>query len=81
MRLKFGYLNMIGISHKILIKKNITLFKSTTMLCGTENIPYNNHEYSPHSILNLNVGNIMLSVPQSIIMDMNNVMNTHVRCA
>ena len=27
MRLKFGYLNMIGISHKILIKKNYNIIQ------------------------------------------------------
>ena len=56
---------------------HITLFRSITMLCGTDIIPWSILKYSPHSDWIWGVsGNTcaILSVPHNIVLDLNNVM-------
>ena len=50
----------------------ITLFKSITMLCGTDNIPCSILGFSPHRYPGILRG--ILLVPRNIVMDMNNFM-------
>jgi hypothetical protein len=57
------------------MQNDITLFKSITMFYGTDIIPQNIPIYFPHSVSIWGIlGELKLSIPQNIVMDMNNVM-------
>ena len=63
------------------LETNITLFRSTTMFGGTDNIAHNilggfHNQYEYAKYIEIFCG--ILSVPQNIVMDLNNVMKSGV---